>query len=81
MLRWAGRAMLALGVVVGSGIGLAILVGFHAAGLSWLIAVGLAKLGLVSAVGLMAGGAVCLRLDRRARERQLASLPASRARD
>ena len=44
-------------------------------GLSWLIAVGLAKLTFVAALGLVAGGAVLQRLARRAEERERLSPP------
>ena len=68
-MRLLGWALLSLGVLVGSMVGLAMLGGPHLTGLSWLVAVGLAKLTLLTSGGLMAGGAVCLRLDRRAAER------------
>ncbi|HEX4681192.1 MAG TPA: hypothetical protein VH277_00715 [Gemmatimonadaceae bacterium] len=70
MLRWIGRLLLALGGLVGVAVALAMLAGFHPAGVSWLVAIGMAKLGLVSAGGLMAAGAVLLRLDNRERERR-----------
>jgi len=46
---------------------------FHlgVAGVPWLVNVALAKLGLVGAGGLMAGGAVSIRLAGRKEQRQL----------
>jgi hypothetical protein len=75
MLRWVGNSLLGLGVVVGGAVGVAMLTGVHLAGVSWLVAVGIAKLTLVASVGLMAGGAVCLRLDYRERGRLAAGDP------
>lgn len=77
MLRWFGRGLLGLGLVLGGAVGVAMLAGIAPAGMSWLAAVTLAKLTLVASGGLMAGGAVCLRLDQRHRGR-LTSGPASR---
>ena len=73
MLRRIGSLLLATGVAVGAGVGVAMLVGFRPAGLSWLLAVGLAKLTLAASGGLMAAGAVCLRLDKRDAERKALS--------
>jgi hypothetical protein len=75
MLRWIGRVLLALGGFAGGAVGLAILAGLRPAGVSWLIAIGMAKLGLFSAAGLMASGAVLLRLDSRERERRMLHTP------
>ena len=69
MLRWFGRGLLGLGLVLGGAVGVAMLAGIAPAGMSWLAAVTLAKLTLVASGGLMAGGAVCLRLDQRHRAR------------
>ena len=71
MLRWMGRGLLGLGVVVGGAVGVAMMTGVHLTGISWLAAVGIAKLTLVASGGLMAAGAVCLRLDNRTRHRRL----------
>jgi hypothetical protein len=69
MLRWVGNGLLGLGVVVGGAVGVAMLTGVSLAGVSWLVAVGVAKLTLIASAGLMAGGALCLRLDHRERKR------------
>jgi hypothetical protein len=69
MLRWVGRGLLGVGLVLGGSVGVAMLAGLAPLGMSWLAAVGLAKLTLVASVGLMAGGAACLRLDQRHRAR------------
>lgn len=71
MLRRVGQVLLAGGAVIGAAVGVAILAGVHPAGLSWLAAVGLAKLTLVASGGLMAAGATCLRIDKRTRKRDL----------
>ena len=70
MFRWIGTALLALGLMVGTTVGMAMLTGVYPTGLSWILAVGFTKLALAGSLGLMAGGAMCLRLDRRARERE-----------
>ncbi|HEY9228006.1 MAG TPA: hypothetical protein VIP11_15220 [Gemmatimonadaceae bacterium] len=64
-----GRVLLIGGATVGVGIGAALLAGISLVGVPWLVAVGLTKLALLGAAGLIAAGAVCLRLDRRAAER------------
>jgi hypothetical protein len=68
-MRPLGTFLLALGALLGSVVGAGILLGVELPGLSWLVAVGLAKLALVASGGLMAGGAVLHRLARRAEER------------
>ena len=75
-MRRVGQIMMALGAAVGASVGLAMLVHFGLAGVPWLINVALAKLGLVSAVALMTGGAVSVRLAKRDEARKLGSRPA-----
>ena len=70
MLRRVGSLLLLTGATVGVGVGTAILVGFRPASLSWLVAIGLAKLGLLASGGLMVAGGFCVRLDRRVTERR-----------
>ena len=60
-----GRILLGLGAVIGVGVAGAIATHLGLAGVPWLVNVALAKLGLVAAGALMAGGAVSLRLAKR----------------
>jgi hypothetical protein len=70
MLRWTGNTLMSLGALLGGAVVVAAIGGVHLSGLSWLIAVGMAKLTVVASGGLMAGGAFCLRLDKREKERR-----------
>jgi hypothetical protein len=70
-MRRLGLTLLALGVAVGTATGLAVLLGFNPLGLSWLLAVGAVKLAFAGSLGLMAGGAVFLRLHNRQMAREL----------
>jgi len=72
-MRRVGQLLMALGLAVGVLVALAMAAHLGVAGAPWLINVALAKLGLISAGGLMAGGAVTLRLARRHEQRQLGS--------
>jgi HAMP domain-containing protein len=74
-MRRLGQLLAALGLVVGGVLGLAMSVPLHLAGISWLIAVGLAKLTFAAALGLIAGGAVLQRIGRRSEERTRLSAP------
>ena len=76
-MRRFGQLLMALGALVGTLVGLAMLAQLGLAGVPWLINVALAKLGLIGAGGLMAAGAVSVRLARRREQRQLESGPAS----
>jgi hypothetical protein len=71
-MKRLGQVLLGLGAAVGVGVGVAILTHTGLGGVPWLLNVGLAKLGLVASAGLMAGGAVSLRLAKR---RDQAALP------
>jgi hypothetical protein len=73
-MKRLGKVLLSLGVTVGVGVGVAILTHTGLAGVPWLVDVALAKLGLVASGGLMAGGAVSLRLAKR---RERAALPSA----
>jgi hypothetical protein len=68
-MRPLGTLLLALGALLGTVVGVGILLGVQLPGLSWLVAVGMVKLALIASGGLMAGGAVLIRLARRADER------------
>ena len=48
------------GLVLGVGVGVAIIGGPHFIALPWIVSVGLAKLTLLAAGGLMGAGAICL---------------------
>ena len=66
------------GAAVGVAVALAMLAHFGVNGAPWLVNVALAKLGLVAAGGLMAGGAASVRIAKR---REQASLLSSNPRD
>jgi hypothetical protein len=68
-MRPLGSLLLALGVLLGVAVGVGLLLGVQLPGLSWLVAVGVTKLTLIAAGGLMASGAVLHRLAKRAKER------------
>ena len=75
-MRRIGQFLLALGVALGVFVALAMAIHLGLAGAPWLVNVALAKLGLIAAGGLMAGGAVSMRLAKRLVQRQLGSRPA-----
>ena len=68
-MRVVGSLLLILGVLIGGAVGIGMLLGISVPGVSWVVAVGLAKLTLIAAGGLMAGGAVLQRLATRAEHR------------
>lgn len=70
-MRFIGGSLLGLGLIVGIGTGLAVLGHVFPPAWPWLLAVGIAKLGIVASGGLMASGAVLLRLDGRRSSRAL----------
>ncbi len=72
-MRRLGQLLMALGAGVGVLVGLAMAAHLGVAGVPWLVNVALAKLGLVAAGGLMAGGAVAVRLARRQEQRRVES--------
>ena len=78
-----GTLLMWIGAATGTGVAVLIFIGAGAPGASWLVNVGLAKLALVAAGGLIGGGAVVSRLGQRrdARKLELESdrqLPSSR---
>jgi hypothetical protein len=75
-MRRLGQLLMTLGAAVGVLVALAMVAHLGLAGAPWLVNVALAKLGLIAAGGLMAGGAVTVRLARRQEQRQLGSRPA-----
>ncbi len=57
--------MIAFGAAVGGAVAVAMFAHVGIAGAPWLVNVALAKLGLVASGGLMAGGAVTVRVAKR----------------
>jgi hypothetical protein len=68
-MRRLAQLLMLLGVLLGGAIGVAILLGVSLPGLSWFLAVGLAKLTLIGSGGLLAGGALLQRLANRRDDR------------
>jgi hypothetical protein len=73
-MKGFGKFLMGLGAAVGLGVAVAMLGHLGVNGVPWLVNVALAKLGLVAAGGLMAGGAVSVRLANR-REQKLLGGP------
>jgi hypothetical protein len=72
-MRRLGDVMMWAGAGVGTAVGLGLMFGVALPGMPWLVAVGLVKLTLVGALGLMTAGAVVRRLALRAEDRRLLS--------
>ena len=72
-MRRFGQFLMALGAGVGILVALAMFAHVGVAGAPWLVNVALGKLCLLAAGGLMAGGAVSVRLAQRREQRQLGS--------
>jgi hypothetical protein len=68
-MRSLGTALLILGILLGSSIGIGMLLGVTVPGVSWLVAVGLTKLTLIASGGLIAAGALLQRLAKRGEDR------------
>jgi hypothetical protein len=64
-MKGLGKVMIAFGAAVGGAVAVAMFAHVGIAGAPWLVNVALAKLGLVASGGLMAGGAVTVRLAKR----------------
>jgi hypothetical protein len=73
-MRRFGQFLMALGAAVGVLVAVAMFAHWGVAG-SWLLNVALGKLALIGATGLMAGGAVSIRLAARREQRQLSRPP------
>ena len=72
-MRRVADALMALGLTLGAVVSIGLLLGnfvVWAHGLSWLLAIGIVKLTLAGALGLIAGGAALRRLANRAEERR-----------
>jgi len=67
-MKWLGQLLMALGALLGTAVAFAMIV-HPSFAFPWLVAIGLAKLTLVTSLGLMGGGAALLRLDNRRRSR------------
>ncbi len=65
-MKKIGRALMAVGVAVGAAAGLWVALGPEAFGQSWIIGVALIKLTLAASLGLIAAGAIALRMGLRA---------------
>jgi hypothetical protein len=70
-MRRFGQLLMLLGLGLGGAVGFAILFRIAFPGASWLVMVGLAKLSLVAAGGLLAGGAMLQRLATRRDEHRM----------
>lgn len=76
-MRPLGTTLLALGVTLGAVVGIGMLLGVSLPGLPWIVAVGLVKLTLIAAGGLMAGGAILHSLAKRSEQRRRLEPPAA----
>ena len=72
-MRRFGQVLMAIGALLGAGVAVAMATDFGLAGAPWLVNVALSKLTLIGAGGLMAGGAMSVRLAKRQEQRRLAS--------
>ena len=72
-MRRVGQFLAALGLVLGTFVALSLFLPLTVSGWSWLIAVGMVKLSLLSSLGLIAGGAFLQRLARRREQLELES--------
>ncbi|HEY5060736.1 MAG TPA: hypothetical protein VII52_04320 [Gemmatimonadaceae bacterium] len=70
-MRRLGLGLLWLGAGIGSATCVGLVLGLHPSGWSWITMVGFAKLAAASSLGVMAGGAVVLRLHNRQLQRRL----------
>ena len=73
-MRALGEVLMGLGLALGAALAFALAAGHWSpwlTSLPWLVAIGLAKLTFIGAVGLLASGAVLRRLAIRADERAL----------
>jgi len=75
-MRRISRLLMIAGALLGGSVAVAVFAHLGVPGASWLVNVALAKLTLIAAGGLLAGGAVTGRIALRREQRQLASPPA-----
>jgi hypothetical protein len=64
-MKRLGQWLMRLGAAIGLAVAVAIFAHLGLVGVPWLVNVALAKLGLLASLGLMAGGAVSVRLANR----------------
>jgi hypothetical protein len=64
-MRRLGQSLMALGVIVGAAAAVWVAIGLDRVALPWLVSLGLVKLTIVASFGLMAGGAMLVRVARR----------------
>lgn len=76
-MRGLGNVLMGIGAGLGIAVGVGMAAGVGFPGLSWLLVVGLVKLTLLGAVGMIASGAVLRRLANRAEERERLLLSSS----
>lgn len=69
-MKRLGGIFIVLGVVVGTLMAAAVIAGAEWFGVHWVIWVGMVKLGLAGALGLIAAGAILRRTARRGEERE-----------
>ena len=69
-MKRAGSLLVAVGGLVGIGAAAWVALGVQRFGHSWLVAIGLVKLTVVASLGLMAAGAVLIRLANRSGDAQ-----------
>jgi len=69
-MRRFGRLLAILGLALGAAAGLGVILPAGVFGLSWLVGVGMVKLAIVSALALIAGGAIVERTAIKAEERE-----------
>jgi hypothetical protein len=69
-----GSFLMAIGLVIGVILGIAVITDIRVNGLPFLLAIGLAKLTFVTALGFLGAGAAVRRLGVRNEQRKLASL-------
>jgi hypothetical protein len=70
-MRRLGHFLMGLGAATGIAVAFAMFAHLGIIGVPWLVNVALAKFGLVTALGLMTGGAVTVRLGNRYEQRRL----------
>lgn len=70
-MKRLGQVFMLLGAGVGAGVAVTMAAHFGLAGAPWIVNVALAKLGIVAAGGLMAAGAVSVRIANRREQSNL----------
>lgn len=68
-MRKVGSLLMALGVLIGGGVGIAMILGLRLTTVPWIVAVGLGKLVFFSGVGFIGAGATLHRIAKRQDDR------------